>query len=68
MASEAKEEREGGEVLFAGGTDWAKVLFISTSWMQTHFQLTFRRLSRMVALCRLLGAEAARNKVIKKSL
>ena len=67
MASEANEGWEGGEVLFAGGTDWAKVLFIST-WMQTHFQLKLRRHSRMAAFCRLLGAEAARNKVIKKSL
>lgn len=41
MASEAKEGWQGGEVLFAGGTDWAKVLFIST-WMQTRLQLTFR--------------------------
>ena len=49
MASEAKEGWEGGEVLFAGGTDWAKVLSFSAV-MHNAFAVTFGRRARMAVL------------------
>ena len=68
MVSEAKEGWEGGEVLFAGGTDWAKVAFHLDMDANALAIETPQVVTHGCALCRLLGAEAARNKVIKKSL
>lgn len=67
MASEAeKEEWTGGEVLFAGGTDWAKVHMPAYYDAFVDVDAKIQLHSMLLTCRRLHEAEAARNRLIKR--